>query len=94
MTTDQPCLQGKARFLVDIGGGRLGCVHARIVNVLLWLSPVIVCAWKEDSLIGRARLRASDTDVGAGWIELGSKHVTDKIIKVRSSENCSCGFKE
>jgi hypothetical protein len=33
---------------------------------------VVVCAWEENSLVGRARLRAADADLGAGWIELGS----------------------
>ena len=48
----------------NVGMYTLGTVDARVV--------VIVCAWEEDGLVGRARLRAANADLRAGWIELGS----------------------
>jgi hypothetical protein len=48
---------------------RTGCVHVRIVDA--WV-VVIVCAWEGDGLVGSALLGATDTDLRAGCIELGS----------------------
>ena len=48
---------------------RTRCVHVRIEDA--WV-VVVVCAWEGDGFIGGALLGATDTDLRAGWIELGS----------------------
>ena len=69
-------LASHVRGRSQVRHGRTGENVGRSGRKYVWIEDarvgVIVCAWKVNSLVGGARLRAADADLGARWIELGS----------------------